>query len=583
MDPTSSQRDAKVDAGRKANILLYLTDRLGLDAILPSLVSGNDLGLRVIRKRRQAEAGDAEYKSFPEVEVCSEVCFPIWEEECARLAQQSHHHARWADVLFVEMDADTVSAMLAGLAYNTVLSVLRCWNVSKKVIILPELSIDQWTSPIWRRQSMEMQNKWSWIQVLRPALWDVAGDGLTDTDHGTDYTWDWEGPEGVLQTIRAEVQKITHSYRPGSPPVANEGTTKKLSSAKHHDPSRRSPTGSRCKLPPEIWTLISEYLDDWEYATSLGIYTAIPTPLEWLPHIPRSPSLPRSLEHIILTAPCSVIRSTLDNNTSAPSTLSPLAVKLIFKFSLTPILSHLATHQKDIFWTSFGFALIPHEASTIYNSPSILEWWRREPAILKKEYTADALDGASRAGFVAVLDWWATSGLELRYTEKALESASAKGHVAVLEWWQRTSRARSLPLKVGKSILAAAQAGHAATVAWWHGSGIPYAHDDGVARLASAHGHVAVLERWRALRGSKMVFDTQVLVGATKNGHAAVLEWWKSRSGLRVRYKTCDIEEAMEDSLGGPGQREVRDWWERNGLNLGVGTIEWMTVKTLGD
>jgi hypothetical protein len=77
-----------------------------------------------------------------------------------------------------------------------------------------------------------------------------------------------------------------------------------------------------------------------------------------------------------------------------------------------------------------------------------------------------------------------------------------------------------------------------------------------------------------------MIFDNQVLVGATKNGHASVLEWWK-RSGLSVEYKTCDIEEAMEDAVGGGGEGEVREWWSRNGLNLGVGTSEWMKVKTL--
>ncbi len=176
----------------------------------------------------------------------------------------------------------------------------------------------------------------------------------------------------------------------------------------------------------------------------------------------------------------------------------------------------------------------------------------------------------------------------MRYTERALESASAKGHVDVLEWWKKTSRAREdskwpVPLKVGKSILAAAQSGRAATVAWWDRSGVPYSHEEGVARLASTHGHVNVLELWRELKASKMIFDNQVLVGATKNGHADVLEWWKSRSGMRVEYKTCDIEEAMEDSLGASGEGEVREWWERNGLNLGVGTSEWMKVKILGD
>jgi hypothetical protein len=62
------------------------------------------------------------------------------------------------------------------------------------------------------------------------------------------------------------------------------------------------------------------------------------------------------------------------------------------------------------------------------------------------------------------------------------------------------------------------------------------------------------------------------------------LQWWKDvsrKTGLRVEYKTCDIEEAMEDAVGGGGEGEVREWWGRNGLNLGVGTGEWMRVKSL--
>lgn len=77
-----------------------------------------------------------------------------------------------------------------------------------------------------------------------------------------------------------------------------------------------------------------------------------------------------------------------------------------------------------------------------------------------------------------------------------------------------------------------------------------------------------------------MQYDNQVLVGPTKNGHVDVLEWWK-HSQYTVEYKTCDIEEALEDSLGGSGEDWIRAWWARNGLNLGVGTSEWMKVKVL--
>jgi len=244
-----------------------------------------------------------------------------------------------------------------------------------------------------------------------------------------------------------------------------------------------------------------------------------------------------------------------------------------------------------------------------------LEWWRTSPAFLTKEYTPEAVDGASKAGFVHVLDWWRKSSLPMRYTEAALEQASSKGNLEVLDWWKGASMHQGsyhidsdnakhglsrggtprqppplyptdvgvdgpLRLKVGRSICFAAQTGQEDTVRWWDESGIPYAHEETVAKIASAYGHVNVLTLWKRLKGEKMIFDNQVLVGPTKNGHAAVLEWWK-RSGFRVEYKTCDIEEALEDSLGGVGEEHVRVWWARNGLNLGVGTSEWMKVKVL--
>src|SRR5208282_6911505 len=85
----------------------------------------------------------------------------------------------------------------------------------------------------------------------------------------------------------------------------------------------------------------------------------------------------------------------------------------------------------------------------------------------------------------------------------------------------------SLPirLKVGKSIIAAAQNGQAATIRWWDKSGIPYSHSQSVAKIASAYGHVNVLETWKELKGEKfaMSFDNQVLVGPTKNGFVRVL------------------------------------------------------------
>lgn len=376
-------------------------------------------------------------------------------------------------------------------------------------------------------------------------------------------------------------------------------------------------------LPPEVWTLIFEYVGDWEVARALNIYTIIPTPDEWQ----RRPNEPktelniymRSLEWTMLTSPVPKIIEKLKAAPEDMKYLSSLCVKLVIKFCYTDILTYLEANFKDLFWASFGQKLLPTKASAVYGRTEILEWWRTSPTFLSKDYSTEAIDGASKSGFVHVLDWWRKSGLPLKYTASALEQASSKGHILVLEWWKQASlhqgsyhvdaetRHRhglpaldegsstpsetqpALKLKPGKSLLAAAQNNQPLVLRWWDNSGIQIQYADSVAKVASQHGYVDVLDAWLELKGEKMAFDNQVLVQPTKNGHVEVLEWWKrfsqgdeGRPGGKVEYKTCDIEEALEDSVGSQSQEmEVKRWWAKNGLNLGVDVSEWTKVKVL--
>ena len=479
---------------------------------------------------------------------------------------------RWADMMFVVAPSGFIRKMLAGDTESDIQAMIRSWDVTKPIVMAPQMSVDEWRNPATKRQLQKVRNKMPWVTITEPILWRLPEANKQDP-MWKDVLWDWQGEDAAIEIMKqaadacmdADYGKKVHPLGKGF--------------GKLPTPTR----DVRNMLPPEILTMVFDFIGDWELAQTVGIYTNLPTPSEWLPHLP-SAAKPGTLEYVILTSQLQAIRTAFSS--TKPKSLSDLATKLIFKFSMIQVLTYLSVEQKDIFWTSFGLTLLPHRASVQFNKPDILQWWRKSPAIIKKDYGPEAVDGASRMGFVPVLDWWLDSSLPLLYTERALESASSKGHVEVLEWWKRAVDIRSksdypIKLKVGKSILSAAQSGRAEALEWWDKSGIPYGHEEGVARLASAHGHVNALRKWSELKGGKMVFDNQVLVGATKNGHADVLEWWK-QSGMRVEYKTCDIEEAMEDSaVGGDREDQVRQWWERNGLNLGVGTNEWMKVKCL--
>jgi hypothetical protein len=516
--------------------------------------------------------------------------------------QQAYELCDWADMMVLApIDADTFAKMLHGITDCLLLEILRGWDVSKKILLVPGMTTSMWENPMTKKQLSKVRRKWQWVRVMQPILWHYDDKGPSKCFVG------WDGFNELVDVIKnqAELMTIGHDVD-----IANAGATALA----------RYNTKTKAELPPEMWTLIFEYVGDWEVARALDIYANIPTPPEWEPQTNNPKDevqmWMRGLEWTILTKPVSQIIEKFKTAPEGMKFLSSLCVKLIIKFCLLDILSFLEANFKDVFWSSFGQKLLPTIASARYGRTEILEWWRTSPTFLSKDYSTEAMDGASKSGFVHVLDWWRRSGLPLKYTELALEQASSRGHILILEWWKQASmhqgsyfvdnEARNrhgspalsseepsitpseaqpaLRLKPGKALLAAAQNNQPLVLRWWDNSGIPISHSESVAKLASAHGHVAVLDAWREIKGEKMVFDSKVLVEPTKNGHVEVLEWWKnfSKGGARVEYKTCDIEEALEDSVGSEGETfEVKKWWAQNGLNLGVGVSEWTKVKVL--
>ncbi|KAL2012309.1 hypothetical protein VTN00DRAFT_5027 [Thermoascus crustaceus] len=575
---------------RRRKRLLLSTDSAFMDNVLPSLAQNPDIELRLITDEPSALLAGA--NKIPHyMDTVDSHTFEKKTGTRKWLTAKAAELHEWADMLIVApVDAGTLGAMLYGLTNTLTLALLRTWDSTKPVILIPGMTVPEWNNPLSKRQLKEIEQFWPWISVIPPLLWkSVSPEELVQIP--------WEGLKEFNEVIQKKLGLPKDGSGGGNADNSANGTSKDEGASKPEKPCEKGnvqatqvhPLQQKRKdgppqLPLELWlNIFEDHLGDWEIAKAVGIPTNLPVPKEWQSHILKM-STPASLEYTILRGSFAAIKSRIE---ALPrwKPLSDLACHLIFKFSRTDILTYLSENHLDLFWTTTRLTNLPYRASAIYGNPTILTWWRDAAALPTKDYIADAVDGASRAGFVDVLEWWRTSGLQLRYTERALESASAEGRVAVLEWWKNASAtapaSNPIPLKVGKSVLLAAQSGSTASLAWWDASGIPYTHSESVARIASTHGHVHVLELWHRLKGPKMIFDNQVLVGATKNGHDHVLEWWR-RSGLRVEFKTCDIEEALEDADPASGaEARVRRWWERNGLNLGVGTSEWMKVKVL--
>jgi hypothetical protein len=512
---------------------------------------------------------------------------PTWTNARDLVEQTVSNLCGWTDLLILfPFDADNMARMLHGMTDNTLLKILRSWDVTKKILLVPGMSTLMWENPMTKKQLSKIRRKWNWIRVTQPVLW---------TFEGSRKHLPWDGVEDLVESVRTQVdlKTIGHGINVSPGQAASVPATT----------GKKGPP-----LPPELWSMILDFTGDWELATALNVHTSLSVPLEWRQAVSEAgpQSFMDKLEWYLLTADMASVKPFLEENKPIRY-LSRLCIKLIMRFGNIRLLSYLESSHKDLFWATFGHTFLPDKASSVFGRVEVLEYWRTSPSFLEKKYTAEAMDGASRSGFVHVLDWWQKSGLPLRYTEAALEQASSSGHINVLEWWKIAAdlhcgdsshpgtpvsgesphvrpvsyqRPPAIRLKPGKSISYATQSGSLPVLKWWANSGIPFHHEETLAKLASTHGHVHLLEYWHSLRGEKMLFDNQVLVGATKMGHRDVLEWWK-RSGLRVEYKTCDIEEALEDGDEGPRGEEVKRWWARNGLNLGVGTTEWMMTKQL--
>ncbi|KOS44395.1 hypothetical protein ACN38_g4728 [Penicillium nordicum] len=563
--------------------LLLSTDSAFADTVLPSLVHNSYIELRLITDEPSALlTGTNKIPHY--MDTVDSQTFDKKTGARKWLKAKTAELCEWADMLLVApIDAGALGAMLAGLTNTLTLALLRGWVSKKPVILIPGMTVSEWDHPLSTRQLDEISRFWPWIRTVKPVLWKSNGpEDLTILP--------WDGLKELHQTLETTLKLPPWEATLSTRAIAHGATvpaktaSKSTSGSAAGSSSQTKHTGNADFLPLEIWlNVFEDQLGDWETAKAVGIPTHLPVPQEWQSHLPKM-STTATLEYTILRGSFAAIKKRID---ALPrwKPLSDLACHLIVKFSRTDILSYLTENHLDLLWTTSRLTNIPYRASAIYGNPNVLTWWRDAPALPNKEYMADAMDGASRAGFIEVLDWWLHSGLQLRYSERALEAASAEGRVPVLDWW-RTACANAplskpLPLKVGKSVLLAAQSGRTASLAWWDASGVPYSHAENVARIASTHGHVHVLEFWYKLKGPKMIFDNQVLVGPTKNGHDHVLQWWKS-CGMRVEFKTCDIEEALEDADPSSGaEGRVRRWWERNGLNLGVGTSEWMRSKVL--
>ncbi|KAJ7244169.1 hypothetical protein B0H12DRAFT_1188306 [Mycena haematopus] len=169
------------------------------------------------------------------------------------------------------------------------------------------------------------------------------------------------------------------------------------------------------------------------------------------------------------------------------------------------------------------------------------------------------------------------------------------GYVNVLEFLLLESAARSGDAgAVFKKIynkndlipIKASLHGRLGVLSWWkhafehHPELIPAPSPGSISQAlhnASCHGKVEVLDWWLN-SGLQLIFDQDALIGATRHNRPEVLEWW-DKSRLPLQYRLCDIEEALEDAIG--GGEAVRAWWRGKGVDFNANDKEWMKLQNL--
>ncbi|EKM53432.1 uncharacterized protein PHACADRAFT_175854 [Phanerochaete carnosa HHB-10118-sp] len=321
-------------------------------------------------------------------------------------------------------------------------------------------------------------------------------------------------------------------------------------------------------LPVELLAEIMDHVGDWELTKAVGVPTSLPQPLDW--HDASQ------TDYAILSGYLPLIRAA-DPNAHPPTKIS---ATLMVRFGYVRVLEYFLTYHRYIFHDLYKCDLLPIAAS-LHGRAAVLSWWKNaseqypnDIPVPEPSSVAEAIEGASRNGHVNSLDWWLNSSIPLEYGEAALEMASAKNRIEVLNWWKRNSKERTVHMKIGRVMDMASNAGHVGVLDWWAKHQPEIKYDRQAMYHASCHGKVEVLQWWLD-SGLQLLFDPDALIGATRHNRPEVLEWW-DKSGLPIQYRMCDIEEALEDAIG--GGEAARQWWRRKGVDFNANDKEWMNA-----
>ncbi|KAI9322081.1 hypothetical protein DFJ73DRAFT_802997 [Zopfochytrium polystomum] len=175
----------------------------------------------------------------------------------------------------------------------------------------------------------------------------------------------------------------------------------------------------------------------------------------------------------------------------------------------------------------------------------------RAPYLAPLRYSSAAMDLASWAGHVHVLEWWKTSGLELKYSTLSMDNADWNGHAHVLQWWKDSG----LELRWSSwATTGSSLNGHVHVLEWWRTSGL----------------------KWWRTSGLRLSWTRRAMEWASENGHVHALQWWRD-SGLELKWSEWVVRNARL-----AGRSDVLAWWRDSGLIVSDPADAWRSGIRIG-
>lgn len=101
---------------------------------------------------------------------------------------------RWADLLVIApLGANSLAKIAGGLCDNLLLSVVRAWDPTKRIVVAPAMNTAMWKHPLTETQIRAVE-QWGWVDVLWPVEKELACG-----DVGVGAMRAWEEVAGVVE------------------------------------------------------------------------------------------------------------------------------------------------------------------------------------------------------------------------------------------------------------------------------------------------------------------------------------------------------------------------------------------------